>query len=93
LGLVPKAAYNLNRPETPVATRADSGAPPLYFSGGHCVGLGPLSWREIFAYPPSPTGATRIRKRRHDRRRGEDVREGDQPPPRMDDGPAPCFPV
>ena len=26
-----------------------------------------------------------------DGRRGEDVREGDQPPPRMDDGPAPCF--
>ena len=87
------SGLNLNRPETPVATRADSGAPPLYFSGGECVGLGPLSWREIFSNPPSPTGATRIRKRRHDRRRGEDVREGDQPPPRMDDGPAPCFPV
>ena len=43
LGLVPKAAYNLNRPETPVATSADSGAPPLCFSGGDCVRLGPLS--------------------------------------------------
>ena len=93
LGLVPKAAYNLNRPETPVATRADSGAPPLYFSGGECVGLGPLSSSEIFANPPSPTVATGVGKRLLDGRRGEDVREGDQPPPRMDDGPAPCFPV
>ena len=37
------SGLNLNRPETPVETRADSGAPPLYFSGGECVGLGPLS--------------------------------------------------
>ena len=37
------SGLNLNRPETPVETRADSGAPPLYFSGGGCVGLGPLS--------------------------------------------------
>ena len=93
IGIVPKASLKLNRPETPVATRADSGAPPLYFSGSECAGLGPLSESEIFANPRSSAGATGTGKRLSDGRRGEDVREGDQPPPRMDDGPAPCFPV
>ena len=71
LGLVPKAAYNLNRPETPVATRADSGAPPLYFSGSECAGLGPLSESEIFSNPRSSAGATGTGKRLLNGRRGE----------------------
>ena len=87
------SGLNLSRPETPVATRADSGAPPLYFSGSECAGLGPLSESEIFSNPRSSAGATGTGKRLSDGRRREDVREGDQPPPRMDDGPAPCFPV
>ena len=93
LGLVPKAAYNLNRPEEQLRGGWNSGTPPLYFSGGDCVGLGPLLGRATFANPPLSAGATGIGKRLPNGRRGEDVREGDQPPPRMDDGPAPCFPV